>query len=305
MNGVFPNGEIRRPELDSPGMRWVTFIVILALHVLVIGGLMWGCTSVDKPKEKSTERHYKVNLSSGPSAPLPPAPPEPRVNPHPAPPTPVPPAPPEPKVKPQPPKPIPPQPKVKPPKVKPKPKPQKVKPKQKPQKAKPKPTPPQPKVKPKPAPPQPKVKPRPTKQPPRDNDVYRPTEGQKFDPKQKYSYDNKNNRSSTSSSRFSNESARPGPPADSRANEKWQESVAGELYNNWVPPEGVFWRGQPPVAIVELKVAADGRVVSSRIVKPSGNARMDASIRQMLSVLTRVTPPPDGGQSIRVQLIPE
>ena len=68
MNGVFPNGEIRRPELDSPGMRWVTFIVILALHILVIGGLMWGCTSVDKPKENPTERHYKVNLSSGPSA---------------------------------------------------------------------------------------------------------------------------------------------------------------------------------------------------------------------------------------------
>ena len=296
MNGTLPNGGNHRPELDPPGMRWITFVVILALHVLVIGGLMWGCTSVDKAKP--TERHYKVNLSSVPSAPLPPAPPEPHVNSHPAPPTP--PAPPEPKVKPQPPKPTPPQ-----PKVKPKPKPPKVKPKPTPQqpKAKPRPTPPQPKVKSKPTPPQPKVKPRPMKRQNRDNDVYRPTEGQKFDPNKKYSY---NNRSKTSPSRTSNDRpVRPGPPAGPKANEKWQESVAGDLYNNWVPPEGVFWRGEPPVAIVELNVAADGRVLSSRIVKQSGNARMDASIRQMLSVLTRVTPPPDGAQSIRVQLIPE
>jgi len=304
MIGILPNGGTHRPELEPPGTRWITLVVVVAIHVLVLGGLMWGCASVEKPKEKPTERHYKVNLSSGPSSPLPPAPPEPKVKPQPAPPTPAPPVPPEPKVKPQPPKPTPPEPKVKP---KPKPKPPKVKPKPKQPKVKtkPKPTPPQPKVKSKPTPPQPKVRQKPPTQLPKDTGVYTPTEGQKFDPKKKYSYNNTNRNSASSSKNSNDPSARPGPPADSRADEKWQESVAGELYNHWTPPENVFWGSNPPQAVVELTIAADGRVLRHRLVTPSGNPRMDATIREMLNNLTRVPRPPDGSRNIRVTLIPE
>ena len=92
---------------------------------------------------------------------------------------------------------------------------------------------------------------------------------------------------------------------DAWENQNWQEKVSGDVYNCWTPPEGVFWNGAPPQATIELTIAADGRVLSSKLVKPSGNARLDASIREMLRVLTRVTRPPHGGQTIRVELIPE
>ena len=310
--GVPPNGVPPRRELETPGVRWLTLCVILVLHVLIIGGtIFWGggCSSTDKPKEKQ----YKVKLSGSP----PPPPSPPSV----APPSPTP-QPPEPQVSPptpQPPEPqvtIPPKPQPKEPVVKPRPK--KPQPKEPKVKNRPKkPQPPEPVVKHRPKKPQPKepvVNPRnrrqnrqtarntqPSKVTPKDSGVYRPpSNGQKFDPKKKYG---------PPDSRGSNPDARPskqpGPGDDPEKTRRWYEKVSGDVYEKWTPPEGVFWKGAPPQATVELHVAADGRVLSSRLVTSSGNARMDATIRQMLTVLTRVTPPPGGAQTIRVQLIPE
>ena len=311
--GPPPNGIPPKRELEAPAVRWGTLVVILVLHALIIGGtVFWGggCSSTDKPKEKQ----YKVKLSGSP----PPPPPEPQVTPPPKP------QPPEPVVSPPQPTPQPPEPQVTPP-----PKPQPAEPvvKHRPKKPQPKepkvknrpkkPQPKEPKVKNrprKPQPPEPQVrnrknrqnrssthKPQNTKAKQKNSGVYQPANnGQKFDPKKKYGPPN---------SRGSNPNAppskQPGPGDDPAKNQKWYEKVSGDVYNCWTPPEGVFWKGAPPQATVELYVAADGRVLSSRLVTPSGNARMDATIRQMLSALNRVTPPPDGEQKIRVLLIPE
>ena len=140
--------------------------------------------------------------------------------------------------------------------------------------------------------------------PPKTNGsgIYQPpTTGKKFDPKGKYN--------SSPTNRGSKPGAKPSKSTgadDTRENQDWIGKVSVDVYNNWTPPEGVFWGGgKAPQATIELTIAADGRVLSSKLVKPSGNARMDASIREMLRVLTRVTRPPHGGQTIRVELIPE
>ena len=136
---------------------------------------------------------------------------------------------------------------------------------------------------------------------PKDSGIYRPpTTGKKFDSKGKYN--------SSPTNRGSKPCAKPSKSTgadDTRENQDWIGKVSGDVYNKWTPPEGVFWNGAPPRATIELTIAADGRVLSSKLVKPSGNARMDASIKEMLCVLTRVTRPPHGGQTIRVELTTE
>lgn len=322
MNGVPPPNEIKpKRELESPKVRWITFGVIVALHVLIIA-FLWGCRSAEKPteEEKPKEKHYKVKLRAAP----PPAP-EPAVNPPPKTPPPPKPAvtPPEPVVSPPPPKPQPKEPVVKPPPKKPQPKEPKVKPPKKqpkepkvkrPLKKQPKEprvkhpprkqTPTEPVVKrpPRKQTPTPHIqKPPKTKAKPKDPGIYQPpSTGKKFDPKGKYK--------SSPTNQGSNPNAQPSKhtgATDTQENNDWISKVSGDLYNNWTPPEGVFWNGAPPRATIELTISSDGRVVSARLVKPSGNARMDASIKEMLRVLTRVTRPPHGGQTIRVELIPE
>ena len=321
MTGGPPHNEQKtRRELESPGVRWITFGVISTLHLLIIGGMfLWGCRSTEKLPEKPKEKKYKVKLQAAP----PPAPPsEPTV----APPPPKTPPPPKPVVTPQEPVVAPPPPKPQPPKepvVKP---PPKKKPPKEPVVKPPKKKTPTKKVKNKPkkqpppepvvvAPPRKKVKTPPkrqttqniqkppkTKVKPKDSGIYQPpTTGKKFDPKGKYN--------SSPTNRGSKPGAKPSKSTgadDTRENQDWIGKVSVDVYNNWTPPEGVFWGGgKAPQATIELTIAADGRVLSSKLVKPSGNARMDASIREMLRVLTRVTRPPHGGQTIWVELTPE
>ena len=142
----------------------------------------------------------------------------------------------------------------------------------------------------------------------KNGDTYVYERETRYDPKKKYNPTpaNSSNRNRTSSNASTGASPRPGPAADSRADEKWQESLVGDLYGKWTPPEGAFWHGStPPQAVVELTIAADGRVLKTRLVTPSGNARMDATIREMLKNLRSVPRPPEGGRTIRVTLIPE
>ena len=89
---------------------------------------------------------------------------------------------------------------------------------------------------------------------------------------------------------------------------KWNDSVGKFVDMLWTPPENVFWGNDPPRAVVELVIADNGRVLRARVVKSSGNPRMDATIHQLLEQLTgRNAPrPPGGGQrTIEVELIPK
>ena len=306
----------RMRNLDNPVTRCITGTVILALHVLVIGAIVFwggGCRSTDKPKE----RMYKVKLGGSEPSHAPevgpperlrptgdpsPPPPEPAVK------TPPKPVPPEPVVKPQPPKPVPApkEPKV----VKPKPREPKV--------VKPKPR--EPKIV-KPKTPrtrnqrdrqqtrnsrEPAVKPSPrqnrrnAKTSP-DDGVYRPPGGSNFNPNVRIGNRDPGQKRGPADNRT------PMAGKDDAADREWQNRVQRFVEVSWNPPENVFWGDNPPQAVLELVISADGRVLSARLVKPSGNPRMDATIQQLIVLLKgRKAPPPPGGQQpIEVELIPK
>ena len=46
--------------------------------------------------------------------------------------------------------------------------------------------------------------------------------------------------------------------------------------------------------LIQLSIAADGRVTDARVLKPSGVKAMDESIERMLAGLDRVPTPPNG-----------
>lgn len=67
------------------------------------------------------------------------------------------------------------------------------------------------------------------------------------------------------------------------------------LYRKWRQPKRSEVGADSPGVQVEFSVAGDGRVMSSRIRKGSGNARMDSSVKTMLASLTRLPPPASFG----------
>lgn len=314
MNYGSYSDELRRRKLDNPVTRCLTTIVILALHLLIIGGtVFWGggCSSTREPKEKI----YKVKLGGsepshapevGPPErlrptgdPSPPAPKEPEVKPSPKP------APKEPAVKPQP------KPRPKEPAVKPQPKPRPKEPTVKPvkQKTKQKPNQQQRKRQPTGNVKEPAVKPtkntrqnsRSTKKPVEDDGIYHPPGGNNFNPNVKIG---------------SRDAGQVKGPADHRtpmagrnneAQQKWIKNVGLFVDGFWTPPENVFWGDNPPTAVLELVISADGQVLSARMLGSSGNARMDGTIQQLIRQLKgRTVPrPPGGQQTIELEMIPK
>ncbi|UKI30197.1 MAG: TonB C-terminal domain-containing protein [Lentisphaeria bacterium] len=49
-----------------------------------------------------------------------------------------------------------------------------------------------------------------------------------------------------------------------------------------------------PEVLIQLSIAADGRVTDARVLKPSGVKAMDESIKRLLANLDRVPTPPNG-----------
>ena len=93
---------------------------------------------------------------------------------------------------------------------------------------------------------------------------------------------------------------------DDEADRKWQTDVQMYVDRLWTPPENVFWGDDPPQAVLELVIASDGRVIRARLVKSSGNARMDGTIENLIRQLKgRTVPrPPQGQQTVEVELVP-
>ena len=308
--------ELRRRKLDRPATRWFTGAVILTLHVVIIGmTVLWGggCRSTKEPKEKI----YKVKLGGSEPSHAPEVGPPERLRPtgDPSPPVPS-----EPAVAPSP-KPVPKEPKVTPSKPKPVPKEPKVRPTRPKPKSRPKPVPKEPKVvnskvrpqsKSKPAPREPGVKPsssarqnsrnnrQQAKQRPKDDGIYHPPGGSNFNPNVKIGSRDTGQLKGPADHRT------PMAGKDDEADRKWQSDVQTYVDRLWTPPENVFWGDNPPQAVLELVIASDGRVLRARLVKSSGNARMDGTIQNLIQQLKgRKAPvPPGGQQTIEVELIP-
>jgi len=93
---------------------------------------------------------------------------------------------------------------------------------------------------------------------------------------------------------------KPGPVVDvpgesSVAYSSYKDALATIYYNAWVTPEGAA--NDEADAIVKITVARDGTVVTSRIVTPSGDAKVDESVRRALNRVPSVDPLPDQSKS--------
>ena len=93
---------------------------------------------------------------------------------------------------------------------------------------------------------------------------------------------------------------KPGPVVDvpgesSVAYSSYKDMLATIYYNAWVTPEGAA--NDEADAIVKITVARDGTVVTSRIVTPSGDAKVDESVRRALNRVSSVDPLPDQSKS--------
>lgn len=299
-------------DLSSSGRRLALSALVVALHVVFIGG-PWLWMELSGKFSKPKENRFKVKLgSTEPShAPIVGPPEQTRPTPHPPSPAPAPAPPPEPTPQPRPRPKLPPEPKPQPrPKPKTKPKP-KARPKPK---AKPK-QPPKTAVKP---PPEPPATTRPRRSSsarnsaansrsdadrknakPKDDGVFNDGGNNKFNPNVRIGSRN----AGQVKGKWDNRTPQGGANKDE---ERYQASLTAFVYDRWTPAEQVFWQnGKPPIGVVELTIAADGRVLSAKLETPSGNARMDASIRQMIKVLDRVPRPPFAPYSILVELNPK
>ena len=83
---------------------------------------------------------------------------------------------------------------------------------------------------------------------------------------------------------------------DSARETEYAESVLGPiLYRRWNEPSLLETGGARPATRVELVIAHDGTVISSRIIQPSNNAAMESTIRTLLRAVKRVPAPRDSG----------
>lgn len=285
------------PGLSSPVRRGWILLCIMTLHVLVIGGpwfWMWAHGKLLPPKEN----RFKVKLGELTPSHAPEVGPPERTRPTAAPPAPPTPAPPEPTIQTPKPKakPAPPEPTIRPPKkVKPPPEPNVVR-----QKSKPVPQPKEPKLtratskstgK--------KQKQSQNQRQSRHNDpqdqVYQPPGGWNFNPNVKIG---------------TRDRGQVKGPADHKTpqggltqeEEAYYASLKKFLDFRWVEPSRTVLGDQRPTAVLELTIAADGRVLGARIVESSGNASMDASVKRLIKVLDRVPVPPNGQLTILVDM---
>ena len=75
----------------------------------------------------------------------------------------------------------------------------------------------------------------------------------------------------------------------------WYGSMLHDrFYSEWVQPTSVATSGEKNSALVKLRIEKDGRVSSFEIVRSSGNAELDESVKAITGRVTKVEPLPDG-----------
>jgi TonB family protein len=75
----------------------------------------------------------------------------------------------------------------------------------------------------------------------------------------------------------------------------WYGSMLHDrFYSEWVQPTAVANAGGKNSVLVKLRIEKDGRVSSFEVVRPSGNAELDESVKEIAGRVNRVEPLPDG-----------
>lgn len=295
------------PSTD-PGIkrRSVTFSVVVLCHLLVFMGpvLLTGIISPKKPKDNMFR--VKIGgekLSHGPMVGMPERTPPPKVPSEPEVPVSV----PEPKI------PVRPQRRVAEPAVpvvKPKPKPR---PKVKPAKKQVKRRKITPRKKRKPA--VPAVKPKPKPETPRKirkktvrrsvkkrnpmDDVYRPRQQPNINPSVPIG---NRNRAQKYGKKADNRAPGGGKQTDETAFVHYGRNIERYIYSRWSEPPRSLLRGTFPETMIEVTIEANGRVSAAKVVKSSGNAPMEESVKALIAGLDLLPRPPAGRITFRISL---
>jgi TonB family protein len=75
----------------------------------------------------------------------------------------------------------------------------------------------------------------------------------------------------------------------------WYGSMLHDrFYSEWVQPTNVAGVGGKNSVLVKLRIEKDGRVSSFEIVRPSGNAELDESVKALANRVSHVEPLPEG-----------
>ena len=75
----------------------------------------------------------------------------------------------------------------------------------------------------------------------------------------------------------------------------WYGSMLHDrFYSEWVQPTNVATSGAKSSVLVKLRIERDGKISSFEIVRPSGNAELDDSVKALTNRVSRVEPVPDG-----------
>ena len=276
MNPEFSDDLLKKEQSEKINRRWKIRAVIMLVHLFCIGiPLLWGVLDNFFRPPKVNAFRVKIGPKELSTAPVvgPPERSRPGKSVPSEPVVPAPPRPPEPKVT------IPPRPKAKPVKKVVK------KPVKKPVKKVVKKTAPRRAVK------KPVNKPvkkaadnRRTQQKPRE-EVYRPRGGNNFNPAVPLGTRDRGQQKGRQDNRT------PGGGL-TEAEEAFNRRAGMYLKNIWTQPPKSLLGSQLPEVTIELSIAADGRVTGKRITRPSGNAAMDQSVRNLLERLDRMPAPP-------------
>lgn len=86
----------------------------------------------------------------------------------------------------------------------------------------------------------------------------------------------------------------PGGGAKDEFDMRYGIRVGNYLKYRWTQPPRSLLGDRLPEVLIQLSIAADGRVTDARVLKPSGVKAMDESIKRMLANLDRVPTPPNG-----------
>ncbi len=86
----------------------------------------------------------------------------------------------------------------------------------------------------------------------------------------------------------------PGGGAKDEFDMRYGIRVGNYLKYRWIQPPRSLLGDRLPEVLIQLSIAADGRVTDARVLKPSGVKAMDESIKRMLANLDRVPTPPNG-----------
>lgn len=85
-----------------------------------------------------------------------------------------------------------------------------------------------------------------------------------------------------------------GPGGGGEVYAPYDQAVRSIYWHAWIPPEDTA--SDAAVTKVTVTIESDGRVLSARIINPSGDASVDKSVQQTLDRVTFIAPFPEGAK---------